>query len=160
MKLLALASFLALARANISKGPSVFGYEDKVYLIVAPAVTVNVFQRFTNGSQLKQHDEIILDSTATEFSASSFKEVNSTLVPTVANSTIMEVNFKWDKVNFKGKKENMTTLTSISAKLTFTKRHNFTMYSLTAANVTNVIINGTTLTNNTLQVFSCKVYQL
>ena len=126
---------------------------------MAPAVTVNVFQRLANGSQLKQHDEIILDSTATEFTASSFKEVNSTLVPTAANSTVMEVNFKWDRVNFKGKKDNQTTLTSISAMLTFTKRHNFTMYSLTAANVTNVVINGTTITNNTLQVlFNCKVH--
>lgn len=139
MKLLAVISILALAKADIAKGPSIFEYEDKVYLKVTPAVTVNVFQRVTGGSQLKRQDEIVLNGNATQFSATSDKE---------ANSTSMEVIFKWDKVDFKGKKDKMT-LTSLSAKLTFTRKRKD--YSLTAAEVISATIDGTRLTNNQLQ---------
>ena len=141
MKFLALISFFALAKANIAKGPSVFEYEDKVYLIVAPAVMVNVFHRVSGNSHFKQHDKIVLNGTATEFSATSVMK---------ANSTIMEVNFKWDKVNFKGGKDNKTTLTSLSAKLIFMRK--LKDYSLTGAEVTSATINSTRLTNNSLQV--------
>ena len=141
MKLLAVISFLALAKADIAKGPSIFEYEDKVYLKVTPAVTVNVFQRVTGGSQLKRQDEIVLNGNASEFTATSDKE---------ANSTSMEVTFKWDEVDFKGKKDKKMTLTSLSAKLTFTRKRKD--YSLTAAEVMSATIDGTRLTNNQLQV--------
>ena len=123
------------------KGPSIFEYGDKVYLIVAPAVVVNVFHRVTSSSHFKQYDEIILNGTATEFSATSVKK---------ANTTIMEVNFNWDEVNFKGEKDNETTLTSLSARLIFTRK--LKKYSLTGAEVASATINGTRLTNNSLQV--------
>ena len=126
---------------NLPKGPSIFEYRDKVYLIVAPAVTANVFQRVNGSKQFTQQDEIILNGTATEFSATSIKE---------ANSTSMEVNFEWDEVDFKGQNNNKTNLTSLSAKLTFTK--NLKKYSLTRAEVTRATINGIRLTNNSLQV--------
>ena len=150
MKFLALISFLALAKANTARGPSIFEYEDKVYLTVAPAVTVNIFQRVTNSSQWKEQDDIVLNGTATEFSATSVQK---------ANSTLMEVNFKWEEVNFKGRKEKKTTLTYLSAKLTFTRK--LKTYSLTGANITSATINGTRLTNNSLQVHTnCHLYQL
>ena len=123
------------------KGPSIFEYGDKVYLIVAPAVVVNVFHRVTSSSHFKQYDEIILNGTATEFSATSVKK---------ANTTIMEVNFNWDEVNFKGEKDNETILTSLSARLIFTRK--LKEYSLTGAEVASATINGTRLTNNSLQV--------
>ena len=141
MKLLALISFLALAKANIAKGPSIFEDGDKVYVKVMPAVTVNVFQRVTGSSQLKRQDEIVLNGNATEFSAIPDKE---------ANSTGMEVNFKWDDVDFKGKKDKKMTLTSLSAKLTFTRK--LKQYSLTGAEVTSASIDGTKLTKNQLEV--------
>ena len=141
MKLLALISFLALAKANIAKGPSIFEDGDKVYVKVMPAVTVNVFQRVTGSSQLKRQDEIVLNGNATEFSAIPDKE---------ANSTSMEVNFKWDDVDFKGKKDKKMTLTSLSAKLTFTRK--LKQYSLTGAEVTSASIDGTKLTKNQLEV--------
>ena len=141
MKLLAVISFLALAKADIAKGPSIFEYEDKVYLKVTPAVTVNIFQRVTGSSQPKRQDEIVLNGTAIEFSATSDKE---------ANSTSIEVNFKWDEVDFKGKNDKKMMLTSLSAKLTFTRK--LKEYSLTGAEVINATIDGTILTNNQLQV--------
>ena len=141
MKLLVLISFLAVARGDIAKGPSIFQYGNKVYLVVAPAVIVNVFQNVTEGSHLKQHDEIILNSPATEFSATLVKK---------ANSTSMEVNFKWDDVDFKGKKDKKMTLTSLSAKLTFTRK--LKQYSLTGAEVTSASIDGKKLTKNQLEV--------
>jgi len=143
MKLLALISFLALAKANIAKGPSIFEDGDKVYVKVMPAVTVNVFQRVTGSSQLKRQDEIVLNGNATEFSAIPDKE---------ANSTSMEVNFKWDDVDFKGKKDKKMTLTSLSAKLTFTRK--LKQYSLTGAEVTSASIDGTKLTKNQLEAHS------
>ena len=147
MKLLVLISFLAVARGDIAKGPSIFQYGNKVYLVVAPAVIVNVFQNVTEGSHLKQHDEIILNGPATEFSATLVKK---------ANSTSMEVNFKWDDVDFSGEKENKTKLTSLSAKMTFTRK--LRKYSLTGAEVTSAKINATRLTNISLQVNITLIY--
>merc|ERR1712150_40624 len=136
MKLLALIPFLpflALARADNAKGPSVFIYEDKAYLKVTPAMTVNIFQR-VNGKP-KLQDEIVLNGPASEFSATADKE---------ANATRMEVNFKWDGVDFKGNKDKTTTLTSLSAKLTFTRE--LREYSLTSGDV-NATIAGTEVKN-------------
>ena len=140
MKLLAVISFLALAKGDTPspKGPSTFKYGDKVYLQVKPAISVEVFKRTSDKSQPKRIDEILLNGTATEFSA------------TEVNSTSIEVNFKWDEVDFKGKKDKTIKLTSLSAKLTFTRK--LKEYSLTSAEVLSATIGDTTLTNNQLQV--------
>ena len=140
MKLLAVISFLALAKGDTPspKGPSTFKYGDKVYLQVKPAISVEVFKRTSDKSQPKRIDEILLNGTATEFSA------------TEVNSTSIEVNFKWDEVDFKGKKDKTIKLTSLSAKLTFTRK--LKEYSLTGAEVVSATINDTPLTNNQLQV--------
>ena len=150
MKLLAFALFLALAKANIAKGPSIFEYEDKVYFTVAPAVRVNIFQRVANSTKVTEVDNIILNGTATAFAASSYEK---------ANYTVMEVNFNWDGVRFMGTKDNNTNLTSLSIKLTFTRK--LRTYSLTGANITSATFNGTRLTNNSLQVHAlchCRNY--
>ena len=142
MKLLAVISLVALAKAETAaKGPSIFKYGDKVYLEVKPAISVEVFKRASDKSQPKRLDEILLNGTATEFSATSDPEVNSTSI---------EVNFKWDQVDFKGKKDKTIKLTSLSAKLTFTRK--LKEYSLTGAEVVSATIDGTSLTNNQLQV--------
>ena len=143
MKLLAVISFLALAKGDTAKGegPSTFKYGDKVYLQVKPAISVEVFKRTSDKSQPKRIDEILLNGTAKEFSATSDPEVNSTSI---------EVNFKWDQVDFKGKKDKTIKLTSLSAKLTFTRK--LKEYSLTGAEVVSATIGDTTLTNNQLQV--------
>jgi len=143
MKLLAVISLLALAKAETAKGPSIFKYGDKVYLEVKPAISVEVFKRASDKSQPKRLDEILLNGTATEFSATSDPEVNSTSI---------EVNFKWDQVDFKGKKDKTIKLTSLSAKLTFTRK--LKEYSLTGAEVVSATIDGTSLTNNQLQAHS------
>jgi len=143
MKLLAVISLLALAKAETAKGPSIFKYGDKVYLEVKPAISVEVFKRASDKSQPKRLDEILLNGTATEFSATSDAEVNSTSI---------EVNFKWDQVDFKGKKDKTIKLTSLSAKLTFTRK--LKEYSLTGAEVVSATIDGTSLTNNQLQAHS------
>lgn len=143
MKLLAVISLLALAKADTAKGPSIFKYLDKVYLEVKPAISVEVFKRASDKSQPKRLDEILLNGTATEFSATSDPEVNSTSI---------EVNFKWDQVDFKGKKDKTIKLTSLSAKLTFTRK--LKEYSLTGAEVVSATIDGTSLTNNQLQAHS------
>jgi len=143
MKLLAVISFLALAKGDTLKGPSTFKYGDKVYLQVKPAISVEVFKRTSDKSQPKRIDEILLNGTATEFSATSDKEVNLTSI---------EVNFKWDQVDFKGKKDKTIKLTSLSAKLTFTRK--LKEYSLTGAEVVSATIGDTTLTNNQLQAHS------
>ena len=137
MKLLAVISFLALAKGD-TQGPSTFKYGDKVYLQVKPAISVEVFKRTSDKSQPKRIDEILLNGTAAEFSA------------TEVNSTSIEVNFKWDQVDFKGKKDKTIKLTSLSAKLTFTRK--LKEYSLTGAEVVSATIGDTTLTNNQLQV--------
>ena len=141
MKLLAVISFLALAKGDTLKGPSTFKDGDKVYLQVKPAISVEVFKRTSDKSQPKRIDEILLNGTATEFSATSDKDVNSTSI---------EVNFKWDQVDFKGKKDKTIKLTSLSAKLTFTRK--LKEYSLTGAEVVSATIGDTPLTNNQLQV--------
>ena len=138
MKLLAVISFLALAKGETLKGPSTFKDGDKVYLQVKPAISVEVFKRTSDKSQPKLIDEILLNGTAAEFSA------------TEVNSTSIEVNFKWDQVDFKGKKDKTIKLTSLSAKLTFTRK--LKKYSLTGAEVVSATINDTPLTNNQLQV--------
>ena len=140
MKLLAVISFLALAKGDTPspKGPSTFKYGDKVYLQVKPAISVEVFKRTSDKSQPKRIDEILLNGTAAEFSA------------TEVNSTSIEVNFKWDQVDFKGKKDKTIKLTSLSAKLTFTRK--LKEYSLTGAEVVSATIGDTPLTNNQLQV--------
>ena len=143
MKLLAVISFLALAKGDTPKGPSTFKYGDKVYLQVKPAISVEVFKRTSDKSQPKRIDEILLNGTATEFSVSATSD-------TEVNSTSIEVNFKWDKVDFKGKKDKTIKLTSLSAKLTFTRK--LKEYSLTGAEVVSATIGDTTLTNNQLQV--------
>ena len=137
MKLLAVISFLALAKGD-TQGPSTFKYGDKVYLQVKPAISVEVFKRTSDKSQPKRIDEILLNGTAAEFSA------------TEVNSTSIEVNFKWDQVDFKGKKDKTIKLTSLSAKLTFTRK--LKEYSLTGAEVVSATIGDTPLTNNQLQV--------
>jgi len=138
MKLLAVISFLALAKGETLKGPSTFKDGDKVYLQVKPAISVEVFKRTSDKSQPKRIDEILLNGTAAEFSA------------TEVNSTSIEVNFKWDQVDFKGKKDKTIKLTSLSAKLTFTRK--LKEYSLTGAEVVSATIGDTPLTNNQLQV--------
>ena len=124
----------------IPKGPSTFEYQDMVYLTVARAVTVNIF----GSTNLEKHDDIVLNGIATEFSATQAKK---------GNFTVMEVKFMWDEVNFKGIKDNNTNLTSLSATLTFTRK--LKTYSLTGAEVTSATINGSQLTNNSLQVNNC-----
>ena len=149
MKLLAVISFLALAKGD-TQGPSTFKYGDKVYLQVKPAISVEVFKRTSDKSQPKRIDEILLNGTAAEFSA------------TEVNSTSIEVNFKWDQVDFKGKKDKTIKLTSLSAKLTFTRK--LKEYSLTGAEVVSATIGDTPLTNNQLQVGtrhnSCRICSL
>ena len=147
MKLLAVISFLALAKGDTPspKGPSTFKYGDKVYLQVKPAISVEVFKRTSDKSQPKRIDEILLNGTATEFSATS-----DTQADTEVNSTSIEVNFKWAQVDFKGKKDKTIKLTSLSAKLTFTRK--LKEYSLTGAEVVSATIGDTPLTNNQLQV--------
>merc|ERR1712117_449462 len=109
-------------------------------------ISVEVFKRTSDKSQPKRIDEILLNGTATEFSATSDTGVNS------SNSTSIEVNFKWEQVDFKGKKDKTIKLTSLSAKLTFTRK--LKEYSLAGAEVVSATIGDTPLTNNQLQAHS------